>query len=172
MTKWTSLKKERHSHSIIKYSPVFWRFIEHPSRNQRETSKNLEDIALIIRGRQITQSRLKCRKIFLTGNCERQTWVETEISDPWRFFYMYPDPRIRTTGLRIRILLFSSVVFSGTFTFDNKLLRSHKTVNFKVFLQFLLVIGRTRIRKNNYGSGKLSIPTDPEHRLKHFFLAR
>ncbi len=86
------------------------------------------------------------------------------------------DPRNRTSGLRIRILLllflqwlsrfkqeigwfstfiflFLSVVkFTSVFN-DNNLFWSHKAVEIKVFIIFLLVDGRIRIRTNNYGSG-------------------
>jgi hypothetical protein len=37
---------------------------------------------------------------------------------------------------------------------DKKLSRSHKTIEIKVFLMFLLADGRIRIRTNNYGTGK------------------
>jgi hypothetical protein len=66
-----------------------------------------------------------------------------------------PDPRIRTTGLRIRILLFFSVAVKMPTKFnfllitycryivqctsvfkDSKLVRSHKTVEIKVCLNF------------------------------------
>ncbi len=36
---------------------------------------------------------------------------------------------------------------------DNKSLRRHKTVEIKIFLNFLCVDGRIRIHTNNYGSG-------------------
>jgi hypothetical protein len=67
---------------------------------------------------------------------------------------MDPDPRIRITDLRIRILLFSLVadkiatkisffeffcllIFKGTSVFiDKKSKRSHKIVEIKVFLTF------------------------------------
>jgi hypothetical protein len=38
---------------------------------------------------------------------------------------------------------------------DNKSLRRHKTEEIKVFLNFLLVDRKPRIRTNNYGSGRL-----------------
>ncbi len=63
MTKWTSLKKERRSHSIIKYSLVFWRSIH--LETSGKLAKNLKHIALLLRGRQKTQRRLKCRKMGL-----------------------------------------------------------------------------------------------------------
>ncbi len=96
----------------------------------------------------------------------------SSVSNPLGFD-MDLDPRIHTTGLRIRILLFSSVAFkmptknqqrivfflsflcllfsSGTFTSsfrNNKLLRSHKVTKLEiyVFIDFLPVDERIRIQ--------------------------
>jgi hypothetical protein len=85
--------------------------------------------------------------------------AQKHVLDLWHFG-TDPDPRVRTTDLRIRILLFSSVsfkmlikvffflLFEGTFTSffkDKKSQRNHKTVEIKIFL-FLLDDGTIQIR--------------------------
>ncbi len=76
-----------------------------------------------------------------------------------------PDPRIHTTGLRIQILPFQwfswcqekvrrrFIYCTSGFT-ENKSLRGHKTSEIEVFRNFLLVIGKIRIRTNKYGSAR------------------
>jgi hypothetical protein len=72
--------------------------------------------------------------------------------------------RIGNIALRIRILLFSSVAFQmptkkffclllSVGRYHSHKLRSHKTVEIKAILLFLLVDGRIRIRTNKDGSG-------------------
>ncbi len=66
---------------------------------------------------------------------------------------------------------FSLLLFEGTLTSffkDKKSLISHKTVEIKVFLLFLLDGRRTRIRSSDKRiwireAQKLNDPTDPEH---------
>jgi hypothetical protein len=83
--------------------------------------------------------------------------MDSSVPDPW-CFDKDSDPQIRTAGLRIRILLFSPATFKmptknnfffslvfclliteGAFTSafkDNKLFKSHKRVDIKVFSYF------------------------------------
>ncbi len=75
------------------------------------------------------------------------------VPDPWGFD---PDLGIRTTGLRIRILLFSPVAFKMPTKFfclvyagivpyfssvfkDNKILRREKTIEIKIFLKIFKI---------------------------------
>ncbi len=86
-------------------------------------------------------------------------WIR--VPDPW-FFYMDPDPRIRITGLRIRIMLFSSVAFKMLST-QVLLLITHRSpyrytptchLYRKSFFLFFASWWKDPepIRTNNYGS--------------------
>ncbi len=108
-------------------------------------------------------------------------WLPTEVRpvpDPWRF-YTDLDPfrttRLRTNGfqdtnkkilLKRFSLLFSVRRFRPVLK-GNKILRSHKTVEIMVFLNFLLVDKMFQIRKiiRIRMPQKLTVPrdSDPEH---------
>ncbi len=85
----------------------------------------------------------------------------TSVVDPWHFG-TDPDPQIRTTDLRMRILLFLSVTFKFFYflLFEYTLHQSSrqnviKQYKSRFFLLFLLDDGRIRIRTNIDGSGSL-----------------
>jgi hypothetical protein len=97
------------------------------------------------------------------------------VVDPWHFgtdpdqrhFGTDPDQRIRTTDLRIRILLFSSVTFKmttqiffslslfGGVNLHHSSKISHKTIEIKVFLTNSLDDGRIRIQSRSGGNVRI-----------------
>ncbi len=104
--------------------------------------------------------------------CELYRRMDSRVPDPWRFD-KGSEPQSRITELRNRTRLFSPVTFKmpkkcffsrvffllitvlipkGTFSSVfkvNKLFKSYKRVEIKVFLIFLLIDGRIRIRTRN-----------------------
>jgi hypothetical protein len=67
---------------------------------------------------------------------------------PWIWDLFYFGSGMEKSGSRIRDKL-TVRTFTSIFTYIIKSIRSHKTVENKVFLNFLLVDGRILIRSNN-----------------------
>ncbi len=129
------------------------------------------------------EQELAVQRVELSRREEELMELRDLLQERLTFFLLICDSwvRIRTTDIRIRILLFSSeadkmptknkficlLIFEGTFTLVSRgktSKGSHKTVEIKVFLTFLLVdgLGFVQLMTNDH-SGEHSNQTLNDH---------